>query len=261
MRPHLVPWSGTCGQHGETSLVDGPTGYSTMSSALPDAVNYHRWLLALVTPWLRGHGLEIGFGYGQYTRELARHVDRLLAVDVDPQCLENFRDRPDNVDLMIADLTDLEFAKRVGVASFDAIVCLNVLEHIDDDMLVLRQFREALRPGGRVCLIIPAHAGLYGPMDAMAGHFRRYSRPDFRERLVRAGYRVRELSYINPLGALGWWVNAKVLKPKDLSAPLVNRQILLYDRYVQPVSEWLNPVTTRFFGQSLWAVGERPAED
>lgn len=239
--------------------MNGPTGFSTMSSALPDAVNYHRWLLDLVAPWLRGRAMEIGFGYGQYTRELARHVDRLLAVDVDPECLDQFQDRPPNVDVTIADLTDPAFAEKVGVGTFDAIVCLNVLEHIDDDRGVLKQFHKALRPGGRVCLIIPAHVALYGPMDEMAGHFRRYSRPQFQERLVSAGYEVRRLSYINPLGALGWWVNAKVLKPKDLSAPSVNRQILLYDRYVQPVSKLLNPLTTRLFGQSLWAVGERPA--
>lgn len=239
--------------------MNGPTGFSTMSSALPDAVNYHRWLLDLVAPWLRGRAMEIGFGYGQYTRELARHVDRLLAVDVDPECLDQFQDRPPNVDVTIADLTDPEFAERVGVGAFDAIVCLNVLEHIDDDRGVLKQFYRVLRPGGRVCLIIPAHAALYGPMDEMAGHFRRYSRSQFQERLVGAGYEVRQLSYINPLGALGWWVNAKLLKPKDLSAPGVNRQILLYDRYVQPVSKLLNPLTTRLFGQSLWAVGERPA--
>ena len=235
-----------------------PTGFSTMSSALPAAVNYHNWLLALVRPWLRGRALEVGFGYGQYTRQLARHVDRLVAADVDPQCLEQFRDRPANVELTVADLNDADFARRVGVAAYDVIVCLNVLEHIEDDRAVLGQFREALKPGGRVCLVIPAHAALYGPMDALAGHFRRYSREEFRARLLGAGYRVRELSYINPLGALGWWVNAKVLKPRDLSAPSVNRQILLYDRYVQPVSEWLNPLTARFFGQSLWAVGERP---
>ncbi len=239
-------------------MVDAPSGFATMSSALPQAMNYHRWLMRLTEPWLHGHALEAGFGYGQYTPYFARRTRRLVAVDCDPVCVERLRDRLPGVEARLADLTDPEFALKVGRDAFDAIVCLNVLEHVEDDAGALGQFREALRPGGRLLLIVPAHPALYGPMDAMAGHFRRYTRPALRRRLEAAGFRIRRLRYVNPLGGLGWWVNAKLLKPKDLSAPLVNRQILWYDRYVQPLSRLLTPLTGRFFGQSVWAVAERP---
>ena len=72
-----------------------------------------------------------------------------------------------------------------------------------------------------------------------------------------AGLEVVHTKYINPIGAIGWWVNAKIIRPKGLSVPLVNRQIIIYDRFVQPVSQLLDPLTRRFFGQSLWAVGRR----
>jgi len=239
-------------------VADTPTGYSTMSSAMPDAVNYHRWLTDLVTPWLRGKALEVGFGYGQYTPELARRVDELVAIDCDPVCVSRLQEKHPHVRAMVADLTDPEFAEKVGPAAYDAIVCLNVLEHIEDDSGTLRQFRNALKPGGRLLLIVPAHPALYGSMDAMAGHFRRYTRRALGGRLRDTGYQIRKMRYINPLGAIGWWVNAKLVRPRDLSSPVINKQILWYDRYVQPLSRFLNPLTGRFFGQSVWAIAERP---
>lgn len=228
-----------------------------MSSALPEAVNYHRWLLDLVRPQLGGPMLEIGFGYGQYTREMASLVDRLVAVDIDPACLAAGRGLPANVHLKLANLADREFATQVGEQSYQTVVCLNVLEHLEDDLAALRSLRACLRTGGRLALIVPAHPALYGPMDEMAGHYRRYTRSVLRRRLKEAGFRVAALRYINPLGGLGWWLNARFYRPQHLSDPAINRQILWFDKYVQPFSRWLTPLTQLFFGQSVWAVGER----
>jgi SAM-dependent methyltransferase len=229
-----------------------------MSSALPLARNYHRWILDLITPHLRGAVLEIGCGYGQYTVELARHVECLVSIDCDAECVARMSCLPDHVEARIADLTALDFLDRVGADSYDGIVCLNVLEHLDDDRAALSRLWAALKPGGRLLLIVPAHPALYGPMDALAGHFRRYVRRSLRGRLSESAFEIDELRYINPLGGLGWWVNAKLFRPTDLSAPNINRQILGYDRFVQPLSRVLDRVTRSFFGQSLWAVARRP---
>lgn len=238
--------------------MDGPVGFQTMSSELPNAVRYHDWILRLIRPHLHGDGVEVGCGYGQYTRALALHVRRLLAVDCDPQCLEGLEDCPTNVRTSRADLTTAAFSERVGPASFDVAICLNVLEHIPDDVAALRSLWQVLRPGGSLCLLVPAHQRLFGPMDVLAGHHRRYSRKRLCWRLGAAGFKVLQLRYFNPLGALGWWANARVVKPSHLSDPRVNRQILFFDRYVQPLSRILDYFTNRFFGQSLWAVAQHP---
>jgi len=228
-----------------------------MSSALPEAVNYHRWILDLIRPYAAGYLLEVGFGYGQYTRPLAALVDRLVAIDVDPRCLAIGQSLPENVELMLADLSEEDFAARVGEGRHDAAVCLNVLEHLEDDLGALCSLAACLRPGGHLLLLVPAHPALYGPMDKMAGHFRRYTRSGLRAQFEGAGLGLRVLSYVNPLGGLGWWVNARFGKPTGLSDPSINRQILWFDRYVQPLSRLLTPLAARFFGQSLWAVGVR----
>jgi SAM-dependent methyltransferase len=229
-----------------------------MSSAMPDAMNYHRWILGMINPHITGRVLEVGFGYGQYSRELARHVTQLVAVDCDPRLLSIGSTLPDNVELRIADLGRTEFASTVGEDSFDSVVCINVLEHIEDDLAALQSLFRVLRPGGNLLLFVPAMPALYGSMDEMAGHFRRYSRRLLRQRLNSARFELIELRYFNPLGAVGWWVNAKVVRPKDLSQPSINQQILWYDKYVQPISRLIDPLTRRFFGQSLWVIGRKP---
>lgn len=238
--------------------MHGPVGLQTMSSALPDAVHYHRWILKQIEPWMRGAALEVGSGYGQYTRHLARHVKTLLAVDCDAECVARLQEMPPNVSATVADLMDPNFAHQTGKAAYDVAVCLNVLEHLEDDVSVLHRLGQALKPGGRLVLLVPAHPGLYGPMDALAGHFRRYTRRSMRRCLRAAGFQTLLLRYFNPLGGVGWWLNAKLVRPRHLSDPRVNWQILWYDRYVQPLSRLLDPLTRRFFGQSLWAIAQRP---
>jgi SAM-dependent methyltransferase len=238
-----------------------PVGLETMSSAMPRAVNYHRWILSRIQPHARTPLLEAGCGAGQYTAALAGRVDRLVAVDIDPQLPARAADLPPNVELRVADLGDPRLPETLGRAAFSTVVCLNVLEHIPDDDGALRCFLELLRPGGALLLLVPAHPALYGRMDALAGHCRRYRRARLRRQLVDAGFAVRQLRHVNPLGGLGWWINARFAKPRTLSEGFVNRQILIFDRYVLPLSRLLDPLTAPFFGQSLWAVALRPGGD
>jgi SAM-dependent methyltransferase len=225
-----------------------------MSSALPEAVNYHRWILDLLKPNLGGKILEIGFGYGQYTREMAPLVDDLVAVDVDAECLRIGRSLPPNVQLLVADLSGQDFLTRTGHSCYQAVVCLNVLEHIEDDVAAIHLLCQSLKRDGRLLLLVPAHPMLYGPMDQLAGHYRRYSRRVLRRSLEAAGMAAEQITYINPLGGLGWWANARFGRPNGLSDPSVNRQILWFDRYVQPWSRLMTPLFSRVFGQSLWVV-------
>jgi SAM-dependent methyltransferase len=227
-----------------------------MSSALPDAINYHRWILDEIKPNLQGMVLEIGFGYGQYTREMAPLVDGLVAVDMDPACLRIGDSLPPHVRLKVADLTNDGFPECVGRSYYQTVVCLNVLEHIKDDVQALLSLNQTLQPSGRLLLLVPAPPAHYGPMVENAGHYRRYTRRVLRQSLGAAGLAVHRMKYLNPLGGLGWWANARFGRPGSLSDPSINRQIIWFDRYVQPFSRFLSPLCSRFFGQSLWVVAK-----
>ena len=68
-----------------------------------------------------------------------------------------------------------------------------------------------------------------------------------------AGWAVKKLDYMNAAGALGWWVNAHILKREAQS----ERQIAVFDRYVVPVMSAVEAAMKPVFGQSLFAVLEK----
>src|SRR4030095_16649601 len=131
--------------------------------------------------------------------------------------------------------------------------------HIDDDVGALRAMRGIVAARqGCVVLQLPAHPWLYGRLDALAGHRRRYTARSIRERLLEAGLDVSLVKYFNRFGVLPWWVNGR-LKPR-LDSALVGAQVRLFDRYLVPVSRALDAVVPLPFGQSLIAVGKTQAE-
>ena len=81
--------------------------------------------------------------------------------------------------------------------SFDLVVALDVLEHVEDDAAALASLRHYLKPGGRLLITVPAHPWLWSEHDARHHHHRRYTRQELRERLEGAGFAIRRLGYFN----------------------------------------------------------------
>jgi hypothetical protein len=130
------------------------------------------------------------------------------------------------------------------------------LEHVDEDRAALRNLAGMLAPGGHLLVFVPAFAALYNDLDRLAGHRRRYSKKQMAERIAGAGLAPLVLRYFNPVGGLGWLAN-RGLRHDSLDAASVNRQIVLFDRYVLPLSRLLDPLTRRWFGQSLIVVARK----
>jgi SAM-dependent methyltransferase len=208
---------------------------------------YNAWLFERAAPHLGTRVLDAGAGLGTFT-ELAARGREVVAVEPDGACLSSLRRRfagHPGVTIVAGDATQLE-AEMLG--TFDSILCFNVLEHIRDDGEALASFRALLRPGGRLLLLVPAHPALYGETDRTVGHERRYAKEVLRRRLASAGLTVDELRHVNPVGALGWLVSARILRRRDVPAG----PLRLYDRLV-PVLRVLDAVPSPF-GLSLWAV-------
>lgn len=228
-------------------------GHSTMSSAIKDAHNYHNWLCSLVLPHLGKRTLEVGPGYGQYTRFFASKTESLSIADIDSTCIEYIKQNMPEVHAFEANLDSDEWSAQISETEcFDTIIALNVIEHLKDDAVALSRLHSSLTPGGKLLLVVPAHQVLYGQMDALAGHYRRYGKHYLHALLVTVGFSIHELQYINPIGGIGWFLNAKLHKPTTLSDNAVNSQIIMFDRYILPLSKLLTPAFSGMFGQSLW---------
>ena len=217
---------------------------------LSAAGNYRAWIMAQIAPVLGGHVLEFGCGVGTLTADIARHVERLHAVDIDPRAVEaavaRLSGHP-NVRVECADAT--AFAAGDG---YDAVVMLDVLEHIDDHAAMLSRIAELLRPGGRVVLKVPAHGFLYGEMDRAVGHHRRYGRRDLRDVLMRADLQPGRIWPFNAAAVPGWWWHGRVKRRAVAPAADVAR----FDRLV-PLLRRVEAVLPPPFGLSYFAVATR----
>jgi hypothetical protein len=143
-----------------------------------------------------------------------------------------------------------------GTSRYDSIILVNVLEHLDDDVGVLRTLHGLLTPGGSICIFVPAFEGLYSEFDRRVGHRRRYRRTQLIAALDRAGYSIVDARYVNTVGAVAWWLFARRLN----QIPTQNWSVRLYDRVVVPTLRRIESRGRPRFGQSLLCVGRRSAE-
>ena len=133
----------------------------------------------------------------------------------------------------------------------DTVLCLNVLEHVKEDEVALSHIYSALRPGGRIVLILPALHRLYGQIDKAINHHRRYERGEVLEKLSRAGFRVEQTRFFNIPGVPGWYLNSCVLRRSTIPG----MQARLND-FLVPLLR-LERHFTLPWGMSLLAVGRK----
>jgi glycosyltransferase involved in cell wall biosynthesis len=193
-------------------IDDSPAGEKTLRR-VSYLTRYNNWLWEQVAPFIGQRVLEVGAGIGTMTRYLLGR-DMVVATDVSPIYLERlkatFEGHPDVVVKPLDAAAPL--AEGLQAFNLDTILCLNVLEHIEDDEAALKGFAALLAPGGRVVLIIPALKRLYGEIDKAIGHYRRYQKGEIEEKLRRAGFHIEETRFFNTLGIPGWYLNSCLLK-------------------------------------------------
>jgi SAM-dependent methyltransferase len=219
------------------------------------AVNYHRWTYDVVQPYLGARVLEVGGGFGSFT-ELLLGRDRVVSIDNDPACTSQLRARfgaDSRVRIVDADLVDPDLPSRLAGEQLDTAICINVLEHIDEDVGALRNLHRVLEPGGRLVLLVPAHPTLYGTLDAVVGHVRRYDRGRLLAAVRAAGFEPCACRYFNSVGAVGRYVLGRVRRQQETG----EGQVRFYDRWVVPLLAPLERAIPPPFGQSLVVMGDK----
>lgn len=188
---------------------------------LKEARGLTRWMFEQFERDVHGRVLEVGAGIGTFSELLlTKPVSELLLMEPHGPCVEVLRNEfsgNEKVQVLAESLP--EAPTLVGASeSIDFILCQNVLEHIKDDAGSLEAMAAALKPGGRLGLLVPAYPRLYGPLDKAYGHERRYTKPVVRERILGAGLELEDLYAFNALGIPGWWVQNRRGTDAELSS-------------------------------------------
>jgi len=208
-----------------------------------------------IAAYLRGDVLEVGAGIGSNTRVLrgagqGRWVclepDRALAARMTEAIRSGLIEPP--CEVLKATVADL-----AATPAFDAILYLDVLEHIEDDHREVARAASLLRPGGVLVVLAPAWPWLFSEFDRAIGHHRRYTR-DTLVRLAPPGLVRERLIMLDSLGLLASAVNKLLLRR---SQPAL-AHIRFWDRILVRGSRRVDRLLRYRLGRSLLAVWRRP---
>jgi SAM-dependent methyltransferase len=165
--------------------------YSLVNELSP--AQRHRWRLVVrELEGLREQALvvDLGCGSGALLERIgrARPKTRLVGIDVEPSALELAKQRLPDAEFVTGDLDQDAVAGQAFRGQADAVVCSEVLEHLESPERALRLAGELLQPGGRLVVTVPA-----GPMnkfDRSIGHRKHYRLDELTSLLSREGFRI-----------------------------------------------------------------------
>jgi len=218
------------------------------------AGNYAEWIFSKFRDLLGKRVVEIGAGIGNFT---GKFIDKELVIAVDnyKPCIDYIRNRFADNNNIVPFEGSIDSPSILGLSVYlpDTIVCINVLEHVENDIEALKNMFSLLTEGGKLILLVPAFQFLYGTIDHLVGHYRRYNKHEIETKLITAGFYVKSVSYMNCIAPFGWYLNNRILKKEEESLS----QVIFYDRFVVP---WLRKIEQIYlppFGLSIVVFGEK----
>lgn len=222
---------------------------------LADMSNYYAWMMETFSGHIRGKVLEYGAGTGNVSELLVPMAERLTLIEPSASLIAPLRARfAGNAKVEVSGEALEQHVTRSPAASFDTIVLVNVLEHIEDDRDSLANIFRILTPGGHLLLFVPAMQWLMSEIDRMHGHFRRYHKPDLVAKVGAAGGEVLHCRYFDLPGVGPWLLLNKALGSTTFNPTLIG----IHDRFVVPVSKTIEKVITPPFGKNLILVAKKP---
>ncbi|MGA1794804.1 MAG: class I SAM-dependent methyltransferase, partial [bacterium] len=220
--------------------------------AMSKTHRFNKWLASYLKPYLGNIVLEIGSGIGTMALEFLP-VDHYTCSDIDPIHIDKlhniFMNRP-NVDVMQLNIEDERDIKKVQ-GRYDTVLCINVLEHLEDHVQVLSNINRLLVKGGKAIVLVPNCPFLYNSFDKVLGHKRRYKTQQVKDLLKEAGFGISHLKTFNKISIIGWFINGTLFKRRHFS----RIQLKCFDLFV-----WLWKGIDPFLpwpGQSIIAVAEK----
>jgi SAM-dependent methyltransferase len=218
------------------------------------ARNWKEYWSSEIRECLTGDVLEVGAGIGANTKVLwNHHVTSWTCLEPDPALAERLRSRLlahtelSRCQIVVGTLERIEPNRQ-----FDAILYIDVLEHIAEDRAELERASGILRPGGRIVVLAPAHQWLYTPFDRAIGHVRRYNKKAL-SALTPMDCSLERLVYLDSVGMLASLGNRLLLH----EAKPVLTQILFWDRFLVPFSRLADRITFHGIGKSILGVWKK----
>ena len=218
------------------------------------AQNWKSYWSSKIKPLLGNSILEVGAGVGSNLLLLRENHQQWTALEPDQTqsdtiaALLNEENPASSISVINGTLLDID-PEQV----FDSIIYIDVLEHIENDVLEIKHAYKHLSKGGRIIVLAPAHQVLFSPFDNSVGHYRRYNKKTLSN--LRPSKAVLEtVFYLDSVGCIASWCNSKILK----SGMPSKSQIWFWDRLMVPLSRVFDLITAYQLGKTIIAVFKKP---
>ena len=224
--------------------------------AISEANKFNEWMYHRIAPDCSGKILEIGSGIGNISEYFIKDKAEIYLSDLRENYLsfleKNYMDKAAGILKM--DIVDQDFDElyKDQLGSFDTVFALNVVEHIKDDALAMKNITKLLKPNGKVIILVPAFNALYNSFDVALEHYRRYTKKTLNKNFISSNLEIQKSSYFNAAGIAGWILSGAILKKKTIPAG----QMKLYNKLV-PIFKVVDKVIFNSFGLSVVTVGKK----
>lgn len=227
-------------------------GWETLN-AIAEAHNFNEWMYQTIKPYCSKTILEIGSGTGNISRFFVETNSDITLSDIRRNYCDILRKTfPHVKEVIQMDLTHPEFSKQYDryLNQYHSVFALNVVEHIKDDNLAIKNCHKLLKPGGKLIILVPAYPYLYNGLDKELEHFKRYTQRMLNPLLLENGFEITHSQYFNFMGIPGWYVSGKLQNNKTIP----KGQMSLYDKLV-PLFRLIDKCLFNKIGLSVISVG------
>jgi 2-polyprenyl-3-methyl-5-hydroxy-6-metoxy-1,4-benzoquinol methylase len=222
-------------------MIDSQTKKNDISldtlSVIKKAENFNKWMYQTIKPYCDGQILEIGSGIGNISQLFLRDGYQMTLSDIRSDYCENLRTQfsafSNFKGIIHLDIVHRNFEKEYQsyFSKYDTVFALNVIEHIPDDNLAIRNCQSLLKSVGKLIILAPAYPQLFNNFDQGLEHYRRYTKKSLNLLISKNNFSIIKSQYFNAVGILGWYISGKLQGntsiPKD--------QMKLYDNLMPVV--------------------------
>ena len=224
--------------------------------AIKDADAFNSWMYSQIAPFVESPVLEIGSGIGNISKCCLADGHSLTMTDIRSEYIDFLKDSfsEKTEDILQLDLVDEKFDQNFSnyFGRFKTVFALNVIEHIEDDNKAIQNATKLLCEGGKLIILVPAHAILYNKIDSNLFHFKRYGFRDLSKLMETTPLKLDTIKGFNGLG-IAAWVYGGLFSRKGVIA---GGDMKFYNRLV-PFAKWIDKITFFKLGLSLIAVSRK----
>jgi len=238
-------------------MAEDPIGKQTLE-VISQADTFNKWMYETIKPFSKGKVLEIGSGIGNISELFIENRSEIMLSDLRTEYCEILKEKfKNNSNFLGAEEIDLnddnfetKYQNHIGI--YDTVFALNVVEHIADDVLAIKNCKKMLRAKGNLIILVPAYQKLYNKFDTNLGHYKRYNLKLLQQLFYINDLKIIKGHYFNFMGIFGWYISGRILRKESIPTG----QMKVYNTLV-PIFKLADTFILKRMGLSVLVVGRK----